>query len=341
MSDISTRNQWKGPTIRQIAKLAGVSSASVDRVLHNRPGVKEKTRSSVLAALEKLEHDYGKNSHILELKLFCESGDAFNQQMETAVQTANRSFPGVQLQGHFVTTSESDPMQFANLIEDGSKTADGVILIGREHPAINLATRKLVNASVPVVCLTTDLPSSRRSAYVGNDQYAAGSVAAQLIGQILPDRPSSILLILSEPFRSQQEREMGFRRVLRNEFQHLRIEERMISNDDPETTYEQLLAYFATHVHPAAIYNVAGANRGVAMALEEKGIARKTVFVGHELTPYSRALQGTGVMDYAISHDFTYELNTALNWIKNKLNGHVSDPAYSPILVHTRYNCGA
>ncbi|MBL4626560.1 MAG: LacI family DNA-binding transcriptional regulator [Roseicyclus sp.] len=340
MPESSTKNHWKGPTVREIAKLAGVGSASVDRVLNDRPGVKEKTRAKVLTALEKLEYDRGRNMQGLDIRLFCESGVAFNQQMEAAVINANRTLPGVQVHGRLVTTSESDPVQFANQIEKDSKNADGVILIAREHPAINMAMRKLVSALMPVVCLTTDLPSSRRSAYVGNDQYAAGSVAAQLIGQILPDRPNNILLVMSEPFRCQQEREMGFRRVLRNEFPHLRIEERVISNDDSETTHKQLLTYLESREHPAAIYNVAGANRGVAMALEEKGAARKTIFVGHELTPYSRALLSTGVMDYVISHDFTVELSTAVEWIRSKLNGHVGDPAHSQILVHTRYNCG-
>jgi LacI family transcriptional regulator, galactose operon repressor len=95
-----------------------------------------------------------------------------------------------------------------------------------------------------------------------------------------------------------------------------------------------------SHDHPAAIYNVAGANRGVAMALEETATARNTIFVGHELTPYSQALLSTGVMDYVISHDFTHELSTGVEWIRSKLNGHAGDPTHSPILVQTRYNCG-
>ncbi|WP_371931838.1 substrate-binding domain-containing protein [Mameliella sp. MMSF_3510] len=73
----------------------------------------------------------------------------------------------------------------------------------REHPAINRAIRKLVGSGQPVVTLTTDLPSSRRSAYIGNDQYAAGSVAAQLIGQILPEKRNSILLTLSVSFTTR------------------------------------------------------------------------------------------------------------------------------------------
>ena len=112
--------------------------------------------------------------------------------------------------------------------------------MAREHPAVNNAVRGLRRRGIPVVCLTTDLPSSRRSAYVGNDQHAAGSVAAQLIGNARPRAQQNVLLVVSVAFRCQQEREMGFRRVLRSAFPHLRIVERVISDEVPETTREQL-----------------------------------------------------------------------------------------------------
>lgn len=189
--------------------------------------------------------------------------------------------------------------------------------------------------------LTTDLPSSRRSAYVGNDQYAAGCVAAQLIGQTLPKAPSSILLMMSVSFRSQQEREMGFRRVLRSDFPHLKIEERVTSDDSTETTRTQLAAHIEANGCPAAIYNLAGANRGVAQALEAFGKSEDTVFVGHELTPYSRALLEEGTMDFVISHDFVGEVTQATNWIRSHVVGAgTSEPTPTQISIHTRYNCG-
>jgi LacI family transcriptional regulator len=133
---------------------------------------------------------------------------------------------------------------------------------------------------------------------------------------------------------------MGFRRVLRSDFPYLKIEERMISDDRPESTCEQLTRYFEVHGHPAAIYNVAGANRGVARALEQTGKAEETVFVGHELTNHSRGLLESRVMDYVISHDFASELASAARWIKDSLNGVTTEPSPSQILVHMRYNCG-
>lgn len=337
MSDAGDGPGWKGPTIKEIATLAGVGSASVDRVLNNRPGVKEKTRVRVMGALEKLKSEQSE-IRLVRAEVVCASGVAFNDAMKQAIDTVNRTSPGAQLTGHFVPTAEIDAGLIARQILDCGERAGGVIVIAHEHPLINRAIRDLVARDVPVVCATTDLPSSRRTAYVGNDQYAAGSVAAQLIGQILPQERNSILLVMSVAFRSQQDREMGFRRVLRAAFPHLHIEERMVSDDRPDSTQEQLSRYFASADPPAAIYNVAGANRGVAGALEAQGRALDTIFVGHELTRFSRSLLDRGVMDYVISHDFTAELNTSVQVIRDRLNGIATDPAPSPILIHTRYN---
>lgn len=334
-----SKGRWKGPTVQEIAELAGVGSASVDRVLNNRPGVKESTRKRVLGALKKLNHQQGDSEQALDIRLYCDSGEAFNAMMESSAVQVNRSVAGVEVTGHYVLTGKMEPIPFARKLETEGAEADGVIVNAREHPAINRAVRKLVGLGVPVVCLHNDLPSSRRLAYLGNDQYAAGSVAAQLIGQILPEERNSILLMMSVPFRSQQEREMGFRRVLRSGFSHLKIEERVISDDSHATTRDQLLAYFETNGCPAAIYNLAGANRGVAEALTASGMADETVFVGHELTRHSRALLEDGIMDYVISHDFAGEMTAAAEWIRAHVNGSgTSEPQPSQIFIHTRYN---
>ncbi|MER8885552.1 LacI family DNA-binding transcriptional regulator [Mesorhizobium sp. M0816] len=340
MTDGTQGRLWKGPTIQNIAALAGVGPATVDRVLNSRGGVRDKTRARVLAAVEKLSSESKERDVPLRILLICDSGETFNAAMASAAAEANRTLAGIEIDGVYVSTSEVEPASFARQIEQRGEGMDGVVIIAREHPAINRAIRKLRTIGIPVICLTTDLPSSRRSVYVGNDQYAAGSVAALLIGNALPRERNNILIVMSVPFRCQQEREMGFRRVLRSDFPYLKIEERVISDDRPETTCEQLTRYFEANGHPAAIYNVAGANRGVAKALEMAGKAHETVFVGHELTNHSRNLLEAGIMDYVISHDFVSELGAAARWIKDNLNGLTAEPAHSQILVHTRYNCG-
>lgn len=338
MTRTKSAHNWKGPTIKEIADLSGLGVATVDRVLNGRAGVRNETRARVQAALFKLQHS-ASSSGDLNITLLCESGKTFNSAVSDAVNVTNRSQPGVSVSGIFAETNQSDPQSLAGSIIDAGKNSDGLVLIAREHPAINHAVRTVCRDGVPVVCLTTDLPSSRRSAYVGNDQYAAGSVAAQLIGQSLTKTRQRILIVMSVAFRCQQEREMGFRRVLRSTYPHLRIDERVIADDAPETTCSQLLQHFEAHGLPPAIYNVAGANRGVAQALEVAAGAETTIFVGHELTVNSQQLLVSGIMDYVISHDFESEVQAAAHWIKTFHEGVDTDVRPTQILVHTRYNC--
>lgn len=332
------RSTWRGPTIHEVAELAGVGPATVDRVLNNRPNVREATRQKVRAAYDKLRLE-GALTEPLQVALFCESGAGFNAAMAEAVQTVHRTVAGVVLRDSFALTNTLDPQEFSARLLEAGRDAGGAIVVAREHPAINGAIRQLRRAGKPVVCLTTDLPSSRRSTYVGNDQHAAGSVAAQLIGHALSRRDQRILLVMSAAFRCQKERELGFRRVLRAAFAHLRVEERVISDDVPETTQAQLGDHFRAHGVPQAIYNVAGANRGVAWALEQAGDAESVIFVGHELTPVTQHLLASGTMDYVISHDFVAELTQAVRWIQGFYDGVLNEPPYSQILLHTRYNC--
>lgn len=334
----SSQKRWKGPTIREVADLSGVGVATVDRVLNDRPGVREKTRERVNAALRKLADAQDARMN-LNIRLLCDSGETFNQAMKRAAIEINRTLPRIKIEDDYSLTGDFDPVSFARKIEETGSDFDGLILIAREHPAVNQAVRRLVKFGTPVVCVTSDLPSARRSAYIGNDQYAAGSVAGQLIGHALPRSDQKILIVTSAAFRSQQEREMGFRRVLRSAYPHLRIEERVTADDVPETVFNELTRHFMTNGEPTAIYNVAGANRGVAQALEVSGIAETTIFVGHELTDVSRNLLESGTMDYVISHDVHAEIKRAANWIAQFRSGITDDPEPSSILVHTKYNC--
>jgi LacI family transcriptional regulator len=293
----------------------------------------------VEAALNKLTHENSSSGNRIEIQLFCESGKSFNSQIASAAEFVNRTIPGVYVAGYYSPTDELDPYEFAKKIQSEGSNSGGVVVVAREHPAINLAIRKLEKERVPVVCLTTDLPSSRRSAYVGNDQYAAGSVAAQLVGHALPKKQSAVLLVASVPYRCQQEREMGFRRVLRYEFPHLHIVEKILADEVVDTTHQLVSAHIETHGAPAAVYNVGGANRGVAQALGDYGRHGKTISVGHELNANSKELLEERTLDYVILHDVEGELSTAARWIRDNLAGLQARPATSQILVHTRYNC--
>ena len=104
-------------------------------------------------------------------------------------------------------------------------------------------------------------------------------------------------------YRGHEEREMGFRHMLAEDFSSLSIVQTIEVRDDSERSYGEATALLARVPDLAGIYNIGAGNRGIARALQEAGMARQTVFIGHELTPHTRQFLLSGVMDAVIDQN--------------------------------------
>ncbi len=333
---------WRGPTIHEIAAASGVGTATVDRVLNGRDGVRETTRLRVLEAIETLSkpEQPAPQQKRRSIAVLTDSGSSFNKTLQDAVEKLRPLNPDYDVAFNSVTTSEVKPIQLAQMIERTAETADGIVLVAREEMMISRAVRSVTARGIPVICLTTDLPGSNRTAYVGSDQVNAGSCAAYLMGRTLKHLTGNILLVVSATFRSQAEREMGVRSVLRAEFGNLKVDERVNSADDFNTSYTNLRRYIADHGAPLGIYNVAAGNLGIAEALKDEGLKGKVMFIGHELNSNSRMLLETGGMDYVISHDFDSEAAMAVDMLRKFFGGtQAADTGKTPVQIYTKYNC--
>lgn len=276
----------------------------------------------------------------LRLHLFADSGRSFVEAAGAAAKSFCLQNPSVEIKAELHVSYMVDPDDYAQRVEAAAATSDGLILVAREHPAINDAVRAITGRGIPVICLTTDLPSSGRTAYVGSDQYASGATAGWLCGRMLPrGENGQVLFVYSVPFRCHQDREQGFRHVIRSEFPALAIHEKVSSNESVDVIYEAVRRYIGKNGPPAAIYNVSGANLGVGRALEDEGLSNTTVFIGHELNINSRSLLERGIMDVTIGHDFEREIALSVECIKMARQGGQPVNRITQSQVFTRYNC--
>ena len=80
-------HRWRGPTIVEIAHASGVGTATVDRVLNGRGGVRPVTRQKVLDALAELRDGEKPQTETARRKIafLTESGVSFNRSLEEAV----------------------------------------------------------------------------------------------------------------------------------------------------------------------------------------------------------------------------------------------------------------
>ncbi len=333
-------------TIKEIAHLAGVGVATVDRVIHGRPNVRPEKAERVLKAISHLNGERDRrlvNGHqgSLRVALVAHSGRSFLQTMVDSAATAAGELAASGLQAELRAVAEPDPQLIAYAIREAAATADGLVVISFEDPLVHRAVDDVVAAGVPVICVTSDLPATQRLGYVGINQLQAGRCAAHLMAMILGRPEGDVIISVGNTFRCQAEREMGFRRYLRERCPDLAVREIVDVRDDPEVAFHAIRKVFANRPQPLGIYAVSGGNLGIARALAELQLERPPVFIGHELNRNSRQLLLEDRMHAVIDHDTVTEMRGCFEQLRRARAG-AADPklfVQQPPKLVLRENC--
>lgn len=300
------------PRIPDIARLAGVSTATVDRVLNQRPGVRTATVERVMRAAVELDYVPAATAAAgalpaapaaMRLSFLLPAGNnRFIRMLGDMVGYAEEHWTPFNVRCRAEFIASFDPQELAAALRRHGKRSDGIAVMALEHPAVREAVSELAERGVPVITLISDLSNSPRAAYIGLDNRAAGRTAGYLIGRFIGAREAKVALIAgSLSYRAHEEREAGFLHVIDELFRPLQVVGLREGHDDAEQNYRQTRALLEQHPDLAGIYNIGGASDGVARALKEAGRDQKVVFIGHGLTPDTRALLIDGSMDAVIT----------------------------------------
>lgn len=291
------------PTLLDIATEAGVSPATVDRVLNARPGVSPRTRAAVEAAARRIGYllEVPGGARPLRLAAILPSGtNAFIADLADRLRAQAADMAGVTLDLHLLDAL--DPTKLAQRL-DKLGDLDGITFIALNHPLVREAMRAATARGQPLVTLVSDIPDAPRLGYVGIDNGQAGRLAGQITGRFLGRRARRGMVAFfagTLAYRGHQEREMGFRQILAEEFPGLRLLDIRESREDRTRARDETRAVLAAHPDLVAIYNAGGGTAGIAEALSEAGRAGDIVFVAHEATRENKALLLQGTLDAVI-----------------------------------------
>ncbi len=303
------------PGQEDIARLAGVSRATVDRVLNSRPGVQEHTRAHVLAVAAELagERPAAAVKGKLRLDFVLPGGaNAFMSDLAGHIEQQANFRGDVDLVIHRLSGIE--PEEMAAKLGELRAACRGVGLIGLDSPSVREAVRKLIAAGIPVLTLVSDISHVGRANYVGIDNRVAGRLAGYLIGRFLPGASGKVALLPGAlAYRGHEEREMGFRHVLRESFSRLDIVAAREVREDADRAYGEVRSLLAEHPDLLAIYCIGAGHEGIARALMEAGRDRSVIFIGHDLTEDTRRHLLSGVMDAAIDQNARVEAREAVD----------------------------
>ena len=305
-------------TLQDVARTAGVSLATVDRVLNRRPGVHLHTAERVQAAVDLLKYRPDRLAARLargrdhRFRFILPTGEnAFMQWLEKEVRSAAERFADERVQISIAHVDVFDGDVLASALEH-LDDVEGVAVVALDHPRVREAIDDLTAAGITVVTLVSDIPRANRAHYVGIDNSAAGRTAASLVGRFLSGRNGKVGLIAgSVSLRDHIERQLGFEQVMSRDFsrfQVLPIREGRDEDDRVEALCRDLL-----NEHPdlVGLYNIGAGTAGIVAALEAAGRARDVVLVAHDLTQFNRKHLVRGTIDAIINQDPGHEARSA------------------------------
>lgn len=311
-------------TLFDIARESGVSTATVDRVLNNRSGVSERTRSIVMETAKRLGYFGAGDASSERMRLDFVLPQGTNSFIKTLKAQIERQCAAQEIIDCRIHEVEGfNPLRLAETLMGLRGESQGVGLIALDHPAVREAMRMLADADIAVVTLVSDILHVPRTGYVGIDNRAAGRLAGYLLGRFLPpgENRKVALFAGSLSYRGHEEREMGFRHILSEEFSHLEVVELREVRDDRQRAYEEAAALLARHPDLVGIYNIGAGNAGIGQAIAEAGRPKSIIFIGHELTESSKLLLLSGAMDAVIDQNPRVEAREAIAMLSHAVLG--------------------
>lgn len=317
-------------TIHDVAEKAGVSLATVDRVLNKRPGVREATIKKVQAAVEALDYTPDVFAASLAKKrayrfhfLIPNGPNAFMEDLTREAAQYARTLERERVSIHIEPIDAFDSHKVTGTLAIlDANVCDGVAVVAPAFPEVRAAIDRLQDRGIHVVTLVSDHPASSRPYFIGIDNLAAGRVAGRLLGRFLPKTPVNAAVIAgSLGLRDHADRYTGFSEVLRDEFPHVHLLKVREGRDDNSKNQDLVAQLLMDQPDLSGLYNIGAGNRGIIAALEAACRGSSVTFIGHELTPFTRDALVCGTMDALIAQDPGHEIRSAIRILKALCDG--------------------
>lgn len=298
------------PTIADLARAAGVSVATVDRVLNGRHPVREETARRVYDAAKGIGyHAVG----LLRQRVFEDlpqyrlgfllqkPQQSFYQAVAKEIENAALALSNVRALPQIEFVANSTPTGITEKLKAMAARNQAIALVAPDYPAVTALVEELKERGVPVFSLLSDFAAGVREGYIGLNNHKVGRTAAWMIAKAAK-RPGKVAAFVgSHRFLGHELREIGFRSYFREHAPDFEVLDTMVNLDTAEITHEATLNLLQRHPDLTGFYVCGGGMEGAISAIREEKLEGKLIAVVNELTPESRAALADDVVTLAIS----------------------------------------
>lgn len=332
-------------TAQDVAREAGVSASTVDRVLNGRGGVSFEKEQRVYSAARRLKLDRAMNprdARTLRVAAFIQPpSNPFHAALKRAIQDENQGPNPFNIQIRVFHLDMSRPAEIIRKVSEVGPSHDALIICVAHDEGLAQVLSRFVAAGQPVVALATDIRCPG-AIYVGPDNYRSGRLAGELMGRLLGRGGGDVIVIAGLlTMIGQQERHAGFRAVLRERYPNCRIVSVHESGERGDRAGSLVRRALRQWPKIRGIYNQSAGAGPVVDALRANGRLDDILFVTHELTDDRRKLLEAGAIDMLIDQNPRLEVEAAVKAIAGAF-GRLDPPpgqTITPVTIFTRENC--
>ena len=320
-------------TIKMIAERAGVSIGTVDRVLHDRPYVKEEVRRRVLEVMEELDYQPNRVASALATSGMARHFAIIQPTWESYVGEAmaagvakfrqDRQDYNVSVTIHPYRQGRMEDC--LHLLDTLAEEVQGIALCAADCPQVRQKLELLAERRMPVVTFNSDIAGARRLCYVGEDAHHAGRVAGDIAAKFLRPGDRVLLVYADHGYAGHKGRADGFLE---------RLAERGIPEEngviaathrDYRKTAETVESALAAHPNLRMVYMANPSVPACAEVLRSRGLAEKVHILSHDCGPEIQELLKSGEVDFTIGQDLAYQPYQALSVLFEALMGQRPD----------------
>lgn len=293
-------------TSKEIAIIAGVSRGTVDRALHGRDGVKPEVREKILEIAKRERYIPDRAGKALSLRkkatkigvVFHNNNNPFFEPVINGIKKAEMDFADFSLNVIRKETKsysvEEQQKKINELIKEG---ISALILVPINSPEISQTINHLSENSIPVVCLNSDMESTKRLCYVGCDYIQSGKIAGQMAGLLTGDKAKTAIITGSGNILGHIQRIEGFLEASRT-FPNISLCDVAENNDSDLLSYDKVKNILKTE-KPDLLFFAAGGVEGGLKAVKEQ--EKKPLIIACDETAVTKKALEEGLIQAIIS----------------------------------------
>jgi len=292
-------------TIKEIAQLAGVSRGTVDRVLNNREGANAETRKKVMEIAKQLDYKPNKAGAVLAAhRRFLKFGvvmfgtnNPFFDEVKEGIAEIEQELKVHKCQifiKHMPTSEEANQAEAIDeLVKQG---INALALCPQNDKSVTKKVDALAKKGIPTITFNSDLPDSRRIAYVGSNYRQCGQTCAGLMKLFNHNTKLNIGIVSgAKNVLCHTERIEGFKDII-GDVKEANIIDIVWTNDDDAICYEEVKKLLTNHPEINALYFTAGATMGGCNAIKYMKKEKDILVIAHDKTPATVDLVDEGII---------------------------------------------